>query len=366
MASAANNEENVMSKTPSPRTSAADDPAAGNPRVDAYAGDVWRGYRQLYGDEGFSYKGYFNGINLTVALQVMPDEIAWLTSVPRTPEPHDTVLYLGCNAMRTPHLVLAAIDVLKAMGEDLVTIGGPANCCGIVHNLHRDFEVADKVSKTSTDKILRFQPKNVLTICPNCNYTYEHVTAKTQEVPFEMVHFYEYVHANLDKLSFAKPYPKRIGLHRHLGDSHHQDRHGRMCADILAAIAGVTVVDLPTFEELGALCTLRSSTSITEERYEDIMAGLFGAAAAAGCDTMGVVYHSCQRELAAQAHRAPVAVKSVYEIVAEALGCPHEDKLARFRAIGDVDAVLAEVAPNIAAYRIDPAAARRLIASIVG
>lgn len=340
--------------------------ATGDPRIDAYAGDVWRGYRRLYGADDFSYKSYFGGINLVTALQVMPDEVAWLTQVPRHPEPRDTVLYLGCNAMRTPHLVLAAIDVLKAMGEDLVTIGGPANCCGIVYNLHHELDLGDKVAGTSTDKIMRFQPKNVLTICPNCNYTYEHVTAKTRALPFEMVHFYEYLHANLARVPFKEPYGKRIGLHRHLGDSHHQDRHGRMCADILAAVPGIEVVDLPTYEELGALCTHRASMPVGDARYEEMMSGLFDGAAAAGCEIMGVVYHSCQRELAAQTHRAPVTVKSIYEIVAEALGFQHEDKLARFRAIGDVDAVLADVAPNIEAHRLDAAEARRVIAGIVG
>ena len=356
-----------MASTTTEKTAAGG--AGDNPRVEAYSGSVWKGYRKLYGDAKFSYKDYFGGINVIAALQLMPDEIPWLTIVPRDPEPKDTVLFLGCNALRTPHLILATVDVLKALEVDFVTLGGPANCCSIVHSLHGDTHMAEKVSETSTDKIARYKPNNVVTICPNCNYTYEHVVAKTQDPPFEMVQFYEFLHARIQDAPFKKPFEKRIGLHRHLGSSHHQDRHGDMCADILAAIPGVEVVELPSFEDLGALCTHRASTDMTEERYDEIMDALFAAAAAEKCDMMAVIYHSCQRELGGQEYRAtgaPVEVKSVYEIVAEAFGYHHEDKIKRFRKIGDVDAILADVAPNMEAHRISPEAARAALATLLG
>ena len=344
-----------------------DKKAALEMRKNAYQEPGWSGYRNMYGAPEFSYKDYFGGINTIAALQLMPEEIPWLSQVPKDPEPKDAVLYLGCNAIRTPHLVLAAVDVLKAMNIDFVTLGGPANCCSIVHTLHGDHEDAERVSESANEKIMRFQPKDVLTICPNCNYTYEHVVTKTQDVPFEMVHFYEFVHANLDKLKFDKPFEKRVGFHRHLGHSHDQELHGDLCAEILDAIPGVEVVELPTYGELGALCTLRKSMDITDERYEEVMKGLFAAAADAECDLMGVIYHSCQRELCAQEFRAPeVSVKSVYEITAEAFGFHHEDKVARFRKIGDVDAILKEVAPNMEAHRISPEAARAALAPLVG
>ncbi len=352
-----------MTEQRKPET-ASDEGDALDLRRNAYAGPAWSGYRRLYGHPEFSYTDYFGGINVLAALQLMPDEIPWLSRVPRNPEHRDTVLYLGCNAVRTPHLVLAAIDVLRAMRIDFVTLGGPANCCSIVHTLHGDYEAAEKVSESATDKIARFRPNNVVTICPNCNYTYETVVAKTQNAPFEMVQFYEFLHTHLGKLRFEESFEKRIGLHNHFGDSHHQDLHGQMCADILRAIPGVELVELPAFEELGALCTHRASTDITEERYEEIMGELFGAAADENCDIVAVIYHSCQRELGAHEFRAPVEVKSVYEIVAEALGFHHEDKIRKFRRIADIEAILEEVAPNLEAHNISPEAARRALAAL--
>ncbi len=56
----------------------------------------------------------------------------------------------------------------------------------------------------------------------------------------------------------------------------------------------------------------------------------------------------------------------VKEIVAEAFGYHHEDKLKRFRKIGDIDTILKEVAPNMEAHRISEQAARVALAPLVG
>jgi len=44
------------------------------------------------------------------------------------------VLYLGCNVLRTSHLVQTVIAVFDLLGIDYVAVGGPTYCCGIVHH----------------------------------------------------------------------------------------------------------------------------------------------------------------------------------------------------------------------------------------
>lgn len=341
-------------------------PCAEDARHAFYEGSDWKGMRSAFASPAFSYKSYFDQANVLAALQMMPDEIPWLTQVPAEPEPRDTVLFLGCNALKTPHLILSVVDTLNAMGVDFVTLGGPANCCGIVHHLGEDYDVSEKLSDSSTAKIARFRPHNVVTICPNCNYQYENVVSKTTEVPFEMVQFYEFLHARLADLPIRGNFAKRIGLHRHAGSSHHQDRHGEVCTDILRAIPGVEVVDLPQYRELGAYCTARAMTNATPDRHAEIIDELFAAATGAACDIVATLYHSCQRELCGEEHRRGVEVKSVYTIVGDALGFPHEDKLKRFKEIGDVEHVLEVVAPNLAAHHLPPEAARAALASVLG
>lgn len=330
------------------------------------------------GGRAFPYAAYFSEIDVMPALLMMPDEIPWLRQAPRDPGPHETVLYLGCQALKTPHFCREAIDVLESLGESVVTIGGPAVCCGSVHeNFGHDLDLAEGAGKSTTGKLASFAPENVLTICPNCTHQYEHGVASTlDDMPFDMTHFYQHVHANRGRLDFrvSGARPRRVGLHRHLGSSHHQDEHGDLCAELLAAIPGVEVVELPTLEALGPLCYPRAFRRIEDDAWAAYTDRLFGVAREAGCDVVATIYHACQRELAIEvAGRAlrgdqygATEVVSVCGLLSRALGHPpRDDGIRRLKALGDVDAVMAAVAPNVEAHRIDPALARRVVTSVL-
>jgi hypothetical protein len=66
--------------------------------------------------ENFSFAEYFGEINTLADLQFMPGEKPFIDR-PSTPvEAKEMLLYLGCNVLRTAHLAMTAIQVLKAMG----------------------------------------------------------------------------------------------------------------------------------------------------------------------------------------------------------------------------------------------------------
>ena len=88
--------------------------------------------------ETFSFARYFGEINILADLQFMPGEKPYIGWPSAAPEPKDLLLNLGCNVLRTAHLAKTVISVLKAMGFDFNTVGGPAHCCGIVHYQHND------------------------------------------------------------------------------------------------------------------------------------------------------------------------------------------------------------------------------------
>ena len=315
----------------------------------------------------FPYAAYFREVDVMPALQMAPEELPWMQAIPDNPAPRDMVFYLGCQALKTPHFVLEAMDLLRALDLDFATIGGPANCCGSVHqNFGKDYAIAEKVSASATDRIMAFKPNTVLTVCPNCTHQYENVVSKKTELPFEMTHFYDFILERAAQLNFTRRLDLRVGLHRHLGNSHHQDRHGAICAEVLGRIPGITVVDLPAYPELQHLCYMRAVRGVPDERYEEMMEEMFGAARAAGCDVVATIYHACQRELCHEEQRGPFKVRSVLGILGEAMGFPpREDKILQYKQMGDIEAVMRAVEPNRIAHGIAPDVARAVLTSVL-
>ena len=82
----------------------------------------------------FDYGKYYGEIKLTHDLLTKKDERSWLLKPPRDGERHDIVLYLGCNVLRTSHLVQTVDAVFTRLGIDYVAAGGPTYCCGIQHH----------------------------------------------------------------------------------------------------------------------------------------------------------------------------------------------------------------------------------------
>ena len=71
-------------------------------------------------------------IRLMAAMQLVPDDLARLLQ-PKAARDVDVVFYVGCNAVRTPHLLFNAMYVLDALEVDYEVLGGPSSCCGIIH-----------------------------------------------------------------------------------------------------------------------------------------------------------------------------------------------------------------------------------------
>src|SRR5258705_10792778 len=81
----------------------------------------------------FDYGKYFGEIKLTHDLLSKKEERTWLLKPPRDGERHDVVLYLGCNVLRTSHLVETVGAGFNRLGLDYVPAGGPTYCCGSHH-----------------------------------------------------------------------------------------------------------------------------------------------------------------------------------------------------------------------------------------
>ena len=117
----------------------------------------------------YDYGRYFGEIALTHDLTSLPGERRWrLTPPGREPELHRIVLYLGCNVLRTSHMIQTITAIFDRLGLDYVAVGGATYCCGIVHHQQGDTAAAGGMSRHTIDLFRRFEPEEVVMWCPSC------------------------------------------------------------------------------------------------------------------------------------------------------------------------------------------------------
>jgi hypothetical protein len=86
----------------------------------------------------YDYRRHFGEITLTQDLTTLPDERTWRLAAPgREPARHQIVLYLGCNVLRTSHMIRTITAIFDRLGLDYVAVGGPTYCCGIAESPRR-------------------------------------------------------------------------------------------------------------------------------------------------------------------------------------------------------------------------------------
>src|SRR5437870_10307899 len=133
----------------------------------------------------YDYGQYFGEITLTHDLTTLPGERTWRLARPgRDVEAHEIVLYLGCNVLRTSHMIGTITAIFDRLGLDYVAVGGPTYCCGIVHHQHGDEAAADGMSHRTVELFGRFRPKEIVMWCPSCIYFYDEVQQIRLPFPF--------------------------------------------------------------------------------------------------------------------------------------------------------------------------------------
>src|SRR5438128_2857909 len=85
----------------------------------------------------YDYKKHFGEITLTQDLTTLPDERTWRLQAPeRDAEPHQIVLYPGCNVLRTSHMIRTVTASFDRLGLDYVAVGAAPHCWGIRPHRH--------------------------------------------------------------------------------------------------------------------------------------------------------------------------------------------------------------------------------------
>src|SRR5262249_14628747 len=303
---------------------------------------------------------YFGEINILADLQFMPGERQFIDRPTDAPEPKDLLLYLGCNVLRTAHLAKTVIDVLKAMGFDFNTAGGPAHCCGIIHFQNNDPKGARTFAANSMRHFARYGAKKVLMWCPSCNEHYDEVVTKEQGVTFPYEHVTAFIARHLGRIRFARRVEKRVAVHFHTGFPQ-SDLDWQSTRAILQAIPGLDLIDVANPAVLGRHCSPKSIGRIGRPQWQKEITGILDAARDARADILATLYHSCHREICGAEAKYPFAIVNYISLLGEAMGIEYPDVYKQFKLKADPDAVYDLVEPYVRANGLNPNRVREVL-----
>ena len=222
------------------------------------------------------YAGQFREIRLLRDLTVLPRDRGWREGPPPVEaEPHRVVLYLGCNVLRTSHMVRTVIDVFDSIGVDYVAVGGAAYCCGSPYQRGGDKELADSVAARTVRFFERYQPERVVMWCPSCIYLYDEVydipaSYQTQQVA-------EFLAEHIAQFKFARAEVQRVALHYH-SNRPRRVQEGRAAEALLSAVPGLELARTDTDARLDRACTEANQQKLGVETWQGIIEGQFQGA----------------------------------------------------------------------------------------
>jgi len=307
----------------------------------------------------YDYKAHFGEVTLTQDLMSRRDERRWrLTPPPASGEHHDIVLYLGCNVLRTSHMVQTVTAIFDRLGLDYVAVGGPSYCCGIVHHGQGDTEAAAGMSRGTLKLFERFSPREVVMWCPSCIYFYDEVQHLTLPFPFRQAA--EFLVEQLPRLSFTREVRQRVSLHYHVQNDARR-REGAAGRRLLEAVPGLTFVPVEPEARFGRICTAGVQGELGRPVWDGLVRDEIARAHAAGADTLATIYHGCQRLICGFEANAPVTIEHYLSVFARALGIEFEDTYKRWMLSGDPEAIMAEASPCMEANGVDATAARGFV-----
>ena len=203
------------------------------------------------------------------------------------------ILWLGCNVLRTPHLLQLAAKIVQRLNPELSVLGGRAHCCGSPMSDEGDRE---RALGLTVNGFRKEGAGTLITWCPAC-----HTNLRNGSDPsswgFEELHITEYLASRLERLKLRPRNSTRILLHGHTG-APDRDKDMRYCRQILEAIPGVAIVGESCDAELGLHCVpTLLAPKIGAEAFELKLEGILRQVREAGADILVTIYHSCYREL---------------------------------------------------------------------
>jgi Fe-S oxidoreductase len=109
------------------------------------------------GSAAFAKMG--RGVRVLSRMQLPADVLRRFRGDGPAETPPEVVFYTGCNVLKTPHIVLLALDILDALGVSYRVMGGPGDCCGVIQFRTGDLDASGRVAwRTCCPRGRRLRP----------------------------------------------------------------------------------------------------------------------------------------------------------------------------------------------------------------
>ena len=294
------------------------------------------------------------GVRILSRLQMPPEVLARLRGLdgpPRARSP-EVVFYTGCNILKTPHIALLCLDILDLLEVEYEVMGGPGQCCGVYQFREGDFENTARVGFATIDGLAAAGTSTVLSWCPSCQLQLGETTLPNYEAhfgrrPFDMNPFLVFLAEHADTLAGLMRHrvEKRVALHERPVFPQTMEA----VKTLLSLVPGVELIEL----DVPRVGTQANSLAALPEFKRQLREREFRAAVDAGATTLATVYHACHREICTLGDGRSFEIVNFMEILGQSLGIDSEDLYKRLKLIGDIDAIIAETSPLIAAHGLD-------------
>lgn len=294
------------------------------------------------------------GVRILSRLQMPPEALARLRGLDAPPRTHppEVVFYTGCNILKTPHIALLCLDILDLLGIEYEVMGGPGQCCGVYQFREGDFENTARVGFATIDGLAAAGTSTVLSWCPSCQLQLGETALPNYEAhfgqrPFDMNPFLVFLAGHADRLAALMKHrvEKRVALHERPVFPQTMEA----VRTLLSLVPGVELVEL----DVPRVGTQANSLAALPEFKRQLREREFRAVADAGATTLATIYHACHREICDLDDGRSFEIVNFMEILGQGLGIDSQDLYKRLKLIGDIDAIIAETSPLIAAHGLD-------------
>jgi Fe-S oxidoreductase len=271
---------------------------------------------------------------------VAPKDLEFVTEPPMGMKAGPEILHISCQVHNVPHIPSLAQKLMRALGIDFTTLGGPENCCGAFHWHFGDEDMERQVANISLAAFRRLRTKRVLSLCPDCDYSFGRHVAKQHT--FRHVNISEIFVEHLDALKalMKRPVRRRVVLHYHTKDEmRRQDAEN--IRRLIEAVPGIEILDAKKALGPGFHCQTIAPMPAEET------AQMFAEAKALGADCLVVPYHSCYRQHCKMQLQYGVEVHYYLALIAQAMDIAFEERFKELRLLDNIDLAMERLRPRI-------------------